>query len=78
MNSKTIITLSTMAIAAVALVFASGPIVGNQQAFAYYYGSSDLNGNGVGKTCINEPSHPQPNCSSNGLGNGANGNDAHG
>jgi hypothetical protein len=38
MNSKTTITFGTMAIAAVALLFASGPIVGNQQAFAYYYG----------------------------------------
>ena len=37
MNSKTTITLSTMAIAAVALLFASGPIVG-QQAFAQWWG----------------------------------------
>ena len=37
MKSKTIITFTTMAIAAVALLFASGPIVGNQPAFAYFY-----------------------------------------
>ncbi|MGB7955238.1 MAG: hypothetical protein WCF23_14765 [Candidatus Nitrosopolaris sp.] len=34
MNSKTSIALSTVAIAAVVLLFASGPIVGNQLAFA--------------------------------------------
>jgi hypothetical protein len=38
MNPKIIIPFSTMAIAAVALLFASGPLVGNQQASAYYYG----------------------------------------
>ncbi|MGB6591356.1 MAG: hypothetical protein WBE68_07600 [Candidatus Nitrosopolaris sp.] len=37
MNSKTTIAFSTMAIAAVALLFASGPTVGNQQAQAYVY-----------------------------------------
>ena len=35
MKSKTIVTLSTAAIAAVALLFASGPIIGTQQALAY-------------------------------------------
>ncbi|MGA9153046.1 MAG: hypothetical protein WBZ36_20910 [Candidatus Nitrosopolaris sp.] len=35
MNSKTTISLSTMAIAAVVLLFASGPIVGSQQALAF-------------------------------------------
>ncbi|MGB8935176.1 MAG: hypothetical protein WCC17_08730 [Candidatus Nitrosopolaris sp.] len=35
MKSKTTITLSIAAIAAVALLFATGPIVGNQQALAY-------------------------------------------
>jgi hypothetical protein len=35
MKSKTTMAFSTMAIAAVALLFASGPITGNQQAFAY-------------------------------------------
>jgi hypothetical protein len=38
MKSKTAITFTTMAIAAVALLFGSGPILGNQPAFAYYYG----------------------------------------
>jgi hypothetical protein len=38
MNSKTTITLSTMAIAAVVLLFASGPIVVSQQALAYPWG----------------------------------------
>jgi hypothetical protein len=33
-DSKTTITFSTLAIAAVALLFASGPILGNQQALA--------------------------------------------
>ncbi|MFZ0512092.1 MAG: hypothetical protein WAM14_10840 [Candidatus Nitrosopolaris sp.] len=33
--SLTTITFSTMAIAAVAILFALGPMVGNQQAFAY-------------------------------------------
>jgi hypothetical protein len=37
MNSKATITISTLAIAAVALLFASGPIVGSQQAQAYVY-----------------------------------------
>ena len=37
MNSKATMTFSTLAIAAVALLFASGPIVGNQQALAYVY-----------------------------------------
>ncbi|MGB6534096.1 MAG: hypothetical protein WBF33_38950 [Candidatus Nitrosopolaris sp.] len=37
MNSKTTITFGTTAIAAVALLFTSGPIVGNQQALAYVY-----------------------------------------
>jgi len=35
MNSKTTITLSAAAIAAVAILFASGPIVGSQQALAF-------------------------------------------
>ncbi|MFZ0223338.1 MAG: hypothetical protein WAM42_16780 [Candidatus Nitrosopolaris sp.] len=35
MKSKTTMAFSTMAIAAVALLFASGPITGNQQALAY-------------------------------------------
>jgi hypothetical protein len=35
MNSKTTVALSTIAIAAVVLLFASGPIVGNQLAFAW-------------------------------------------
>jgi hypothetical protein len=35
MNSKTTISLGTMAIAAVILLFASGPIVGSQQALAF-------------------------------------------
>ena len=40
MNSKTNISLSTVAIAIVVLLFASGPIVQNQQAFAAnLYGS---------------------------------------
>jgi hypothetical protein len=34
MNSKTSLALSTIAIAAVVLLFASGPIVGNHLAFA--------------------------------------------
>jgi hypothetical protein len=34
MNSKTTMALSTLAIAAVVLLFASGPLVGNQSAFA--------------------------------------------
>ena len=38
MNSKTTITLSTMAIAAVVLLFASGPVVGSQQALAFGWG----------------------------------------
>jgi len=38
MNSKTTITLSAATIAAVVLLFATGPIVGSQQAFAYGYG----------------------------------------
>ncbi|MFY9798980.1 MAG: hypothetical protein WAJ93_25100 [Candidatus Nitrosopolaris sp.] len=38
MKSKTTITLSIAAIAAVALLFATGPIVGNQQALAYGWG----------------------------------------
>jgi hypothetical protein len=39
MNSKTTITLSISAIAAVVLLFASGPVVGSQQALAYgWYG----------------------------------------
>ncbi|MFZ0514173.1 MAG: hypothetical protein WAM14_21385 [Candidatus Nitrosopolaris sp.] len=37
MNSKLFMTFSAMAIAAVVLLFASGPIVGNQQALAYGY-----------------------------------------
>ena len=37
MNSKATMTISSLAIAAVALLFASGPIVGNQQAQAYVY-----------------------------------------
>jgi hypothetical protein len=37
MNSKTTITLSIGAIAAVALLFVAGPIVGSQQALAYHY-----------------------------------------
>ncbi|MGB8935118.1 MAG: hypothetical protein WCC17_08435 [Candidatus Nitrosopolaris sp.] len=37
MNSKTTIAFSTMAIAAVALLFTSGPTVGNQQAQAYVH-----------------------------------------
>src|SRR5215831_16614373 len=37
MNSKATMTLSTLVIAAVALLFASGPIAGNQQALAYVY-----------------------------------------
>ena len=37
MNSKATITISTLTIAAVALLFASGPIAGNQQALAYVY-----------------------------------------
>jgi hypothetical protein len=36
MNSKTTITLSTATIAALALMFAAGPIVGTQQALAYW------------------------------------------
>jgi len=35
MNSKTAITLSAAAIAAVAILFASSPIVGSQQALAF-------------------------------------------
>ncbi|MFY9868968.1 MAG: hypothetical protein WAK17_04560 [Candidatus Nitrosopolaris sp.] len=38
MKSKTTITLSTAAIAAVALLFATGPIVGSQQALAFGWG----------------------------------------
>jgi hypothetical protein len=38
MKSKTTITLSIAAIAAAALLFATGPIVGNQQALAYGWG----------------------------------------
>jgi hypothetical protein len=37
MNSKIIMPFSTMAIAAIVLLFASGPIVQNQQAFAVGY-----------------------------------------
>ncbi|MFZ0224057.1 MAG: hypothetical protein WAM42_20445 [Candidatus Nitrosopolaris sp.] len=37
MNPKTSIALSIVAIAAVVLLFASGPLVGNQQALAYRY-----------------------------------------
>ena len=37
MNSKATMTISSLAIAAVALLFASGHIVGNQQAQAYVY-----------------------------------------
>jgi hypothetical protein len=37
MNSKATMTFSTLAIAAVALLFASVPIAGNQQALAYVY-----------------------------------------
>jgi hypothetical protein len=35
MKSKTTVALSTAAIAAVALLFAAGPLVGTQQALAY-------------------------------------------
>ncbi|MFZ0512529.1 MAG: hypothetical protein WAM14_13055 [Candidatus Nitrosopolaris sp.] len=38
LNSKRTMVLSTLAIAAVVLLFASGPIVGNQQALASYHG----------------------------------------
>jgi hypothetical protein len=38
LNRQRTIFLSTIAIAAVAILFALGPIVGNQQAFAYGYG----------------------------------------
>ena len=38
MKSKTTITLSIAAIAGTALLFATGPIVGNQQALAYGWG----------------------------------------
>ena len=38
MKTKTTITLSIAAIAAAALLFATGPIVGNQQALAYGWG----------------------------------------
>src|SRR5215469_17519670 len=38
MKSKTTVALSTAAIAAVALLFAAGPIVGTQQALAYGWG----------------------------------------
>ena len=38
MNSKTTITLSTAAIAAVVLLFAADPVVGSQQALAYWHG----------------------------------------
>jgi hypothetical protein len=41
MNSKTTITLSAAAIAAVAILFASGPTVGTQQALAFgWHGGS--------------------------------------
>ncbi len=37
LNRQGTIFLSTIAIAAVAILFVLGPIVGNQQAFAYGY-----------------------------------------
>jgi hypothetical protein len=37
MNSKITVTFGTMAVAAAVLLFASGPIVGNEQALAYVY-----------------------------------------
>jgi hypothetical protein len=37
MNPKIIMPFSTMAIAAVALLFASGPIISSQQALAFVY-----------------------------------------
>ncbi|MFZ0515162.1 MAG: hypothetical protein WAM14_26430 [Candidatus Nitrosopolaris sp.] len=39
MNSKTTITFTTLTIAAVALVFVSSPILGNQQALATNIGN---------------------------------------
>ena len=57
MNSKTTMTLSSMVIAAVVLLFVSGPIVGNQQALA-----ANLCGSGLG--CGGTPdygiSYPSP------------------
>ncbi|MGB8937053.1 MAG: hypothetical protein WCC17_18350 [Candidatus Nitrosopolaris sp.] len=57
MNSKTTMTFSSMAIAAVVLLFVSGPIVGNQQALA-----ANLCGSGLG--CGGTPdygiSYPSP------------------
>jgi hypothetical protein len=47
MNSKTTITLSTLAIAAIAL-FVSGPILGNQQALAANAAGGRLGGSNVG------------------------------
>ncbi|MGC2680508.1 MAG: hypothetical protein WA323_01485, partial [Candidatus Nitrosopolaris sp.] len=44
MNTKTTITLSTTAIAAVVLLFASGPIVGSQQALAFGWGGGGWGG----------------------------------
>ena len=38
MKSKTTITLSIAAIAAAVLLFAAGPIVGNEQALSYGWG----------------------------------------
>ena len=37
MNSNTTVSLSVVAIAALVLLFASGPIIGKQQAVAYVY-----------------------------------------
>ncbi|HYA83603.1 MAG TPA: hypothetical protein VEH06_09175 [Candidatus Bathyarchaeia archaeon] len=37
MNSNTSLSLSVVAIAALVLLFASGPIIGKQQAVAYVY-----------------------------------------
>ena len=38
MNTRTAISLSSAAIAAVALLFGTGPIVGTQQALAFGWG----------------------------------------
>jgi hypothetical protein len=40
MKSKTTLALSTAAMAALALLFAAGPVVGTQQALAYQHGGS--------------------------------------
>jgi hypothetical protein len=44
MNSKTGITFSIAAIAAVIVLFASGPVVGNQQALAANFAGSGFMG----------------------------------